>query len=74
MDKLVKVTKGLECCAHMTGEMCRKCPYVEECEDGAAGSAHLAADALSLLKAQNKVIQEYKKADTFLDAHGWKWE
>lgn len=46
-----KVIKGLECCAQMAGEACRKCPYTNECEDGLfAGSAHLAADALTLLR------------------------
>lgn len=52
-----KVIKGLECCSQMVGECCRECPYADECEEGEgllAGSAHLAADALSLLKAQEQ--------------------
>lgn len=56
MDDLrEKVIKGLECCSQMAGEVCRECPYANECEEGEgllAGAAHLAADALSLLKAQ----------------------
>lgn len=50
-----KVIKALECCAQMAGNMCRKCPYANECEEAKgllAGAAHLAADALELLKAQ----------------------
>ena len=30
-------------------------------------------DALELLKEQQRVIEQYHKADGFLDAHGWKW-
>jgi hypothetical protein len=58
-----KVIKGLECCSQMVGEMCRKCPYANECEEGnglLAGSAHLAADALSLLKAQEERIKKFE--------------
>ena len=39
----------------MSGEVCRKCPYANECEEGEgllAGSAHLAADALAMLQEQ----------------------
>ena len=73
MDKLEKVIKGLEICIRVKDN--EKCP--DECpyrKDICYGTAGLMADALSLLKEQNEVIQEYKKADTFLDAHGWKWE
>ena len=57
MTKFEKVIKGLECCSQMAGEMCRNCPYAKECEEGFfAGSAHLAADALSIIEAQNEVI------------------
>ena len=34
----------------------------------------LAADALELLKEQEAIIEQYHKADAFLDAHGWKWK
>lgn len=27
-----------------------------------------------LLKEQEAVIEQYHKADTFLEAHGWSWE
>ena len=52
--KIEKVIKGLECCAAMSGDECRKCPYSAECRDTDLpyGMPHLAADALVLLKAQ----------------------
>ena len=54
-----KVLKGLECCSAMDGEQCRKCPYAKECEESKsfcfAGTAHLSADALELLKEMKKV-------------------
>ena len=54
-----KVVKGLECCASMNGSACRECPYSSECVASEAtyqtGTAHLAADALALLKEQEAV-------------------
>ena len=29
---------------------------------------------MDIIAEQNKVIQQYKKADMFLFAHGWRWE
>lgn len=60
MTDLDKVIKGLECCSAMDGNKCSECPYAKECEEaqsGAvfAGSAHLCADALELLKAKESV-------------------
>lgn len=56
MPDMEKVIKGLECCASMDGNACRECPYSSECIDYEAiyqtGTAHLAADALALLKEQ----------------------
>ena len=56
-----KVIKGLECCASMNGSACRECPYSSECVVGEAsyqtGTAHLAADALALLKEQEAVVR-----------------
>ena len=34
----------------------------------------LLMQAADRLEEQAKVIEQYKKADTFLAAHGWKWE
>ena len=52
-----KVIKGLECCAEMSGDECRKCPYGDEClvPDFPCGMSHLAADALALLREQEPV-------------------
>ena len=49
-----KVLKGLECCAAMSGDECRNCPYTHECRDTDLpyGMPHLAAEALALLKEQ----------------------
>ena len=30
-------------------------------------------DALALLKEQQRIIEQYQKADGFLFAHGWDW-
>ena len=58
-----KVLKGLECCCSMTGEACRQCPYDEECAEMiGSGSAHLRADALELLKTQQKEIEKLTQA------------
>lgn len=55
-----KVIKGLECCSMMSGDECRECPYGHECRDTDLpyGMPHLAADALALLKEQQKLIDE----------------
>lgn len=36
--------------------------------------ALLVRDAIALLKEQEEIIKQYHKVDTFLEAHGWKWE
>ena len=33
-----------------------------------------AREMLDVLEKQERIIEQYKKADTFLDTHGWKWE
>lgn len=55
-----KVLKGLECCGN--GNMCGgHCPY-DGPDDGIEGcTSQLARDALSLLKAQNEVIEDLRK-------------
>ena len=35
--------------------------------------AELVRDALELLKEQRNVIEQYHRADGFLNVHGWKW-
>ena len=85
MDKLEKVIKGLKYCIDYVQRIkdisndvpCEGCPYCKY-RDIRAGYGdcldRLQSDAIEILKAQNEVIQKYKKADIFLDAHGWKWE
>lgn len=34
----------------------------------------IAKNALELLKEQESIIEQYRRADGFLAAHGWKWE
>ena len=56
-----KVIKGLKCCSQMSGYVCQKCPYSSECVAGETtyqtGTAHLAADALALLKEQPDIVR-----------------
>lgn len=33
-----------------------------------------AKEMLGVLEKQERIIAQYKKADSFLAAHGWKWE
>ena len=57
MDKLEKVTKGLEFCISTTG--CKGCPYEDPCydiEQRILGEA-IMRDALDLLKEQPKIIR-----------------
>lgn len=67
-----KVIKGLECCASMNGGACRECPYSSECVASEVlyqtGTAHLAADALALLKEQ-----EAKPVIVTTNAYGTKF-
>lgn len=60
LTKMEKVIKGLECCAAMSGDECRECPYGHECinTDLPYGMPHLAADALAVLKEQQQLIDE----------------
>lgn len=57
-----KVLKGLKCCAAMSGDECRKCPYVDECRDTDTpyGTSHLASDALTLLKDQEERLKRFE--------------
>ena len=68
-----KVIKGLECCASMNGSACRECPYSSECIASEAtyqtGTAHLAADALAVLKEQEAV--EPKQVDLYVREDWW---
>lgn len=67
-----KVLKALECCRFLTANVCKECPYSNVY--GSAECGQMAKDALELLKEQEKIIEQYHKADAFLEVHGWKWE
>ena len=77
MADIEKVIKGLEYCT--THYNCRNkasnCPFIDDCKtiEDATGNT-LMRDALELLKEQDAIIEQYHKADAFLEAHGWKWE
>lgn len=55
---------------------------IKETEDGIAfaesrgfgGLANTMRDAIALLKEQKEIIEQYRRADGFLAAHGWKWK
>ena len=70
MTDVEKVIKALSLCALQNAFVCDECPY-----HGVRPFCHsqLKYDALELLKKQNEIIEQYHKADGFLDAHGWKW-
>lgn len=70
-----KVIKGLECCSAMSGDECRKCPYNDEClnTDPPIGTAHLAANALALLKEQEATIkQKDKEIEGWIEAYSFE--
>lgn len=71
-----KVISGLEHCGFTEKRGCVGCPYSDECGDFGrdAGTGSLATDALALLKEQEAIIEQYRRTDGFLAAHGWKWE
>ena len=37
-------------------------------------TSDLIEQAADRLEEQEKIINQYHRADTFLNAHGWKWE
>lgn len=69
MADIKKVIDALEHCEHCA---CFSCPYNENGKGG-WNCRQMNKDALELLKEQQNVIEQYHKADGFLDAHGWKW-
>lgn len=65
MTNREKVIKGLECCTARNGNCKYKqepiCPYVEHCRK--KDYAALQRDALSLLKEQEAIINQYQWED-----------
>lgn len=66
-----KVIEGLEHCDFGVSDACyeEECPYYQshDCTD------ELKNDILALMKEQEAIIEQYRRADVFLEAHGWKW-
>ena len=63
-----KVIKGLESCIIRYPDdkpRCDDCPYESMCCN------RLKIDALAMLKEQERQLNEYHKADTFLAVHGF---
>lgn len=69
-----KVIKGLECCASMDGGACRECPYSSDCIAEEAtyqtGTAHLAADALAMLKEQEPRVLNWDEVGNYSFVYG----
>lgn len=61
-----KVIRGLECCAAMSGDYCRKCPYGDEClnTNSPYGMSHLACDALAILKEQEQRVITFEEMES----------
>ena len=70
-----KVIKALQICSVQNDVGCQGCPYFEERKTYGHEwcTTSMAQDALALLKEQQRIIEQYHKADTFLNTHGWKW-
>ena len=72
-----KVIKGLYACTTFgedgaTDGDCKICPYDKGYATGECW-VQMNRDALALLKEQQEIIEQYHRADGFLDVHGWKW-
>ena len=70
------VMTWLEICG-INQDCSETCPYgkgTAKVSVSAICQENLMADAFNLLKEQEAVIEQYRKADTFLEAHGWKWQ
>ena len=72
-----KVKKGLQAHAEGCGHRSIYCDFME-CPyricDESCDIEQMCIDTLILLKEQEAIIEQYHKADGFLDIHGWKWE
>lgn len=78
MADIEKVIKGLYACTTygedgVTDGDCKICPYDKGYATGECW-VQMNRDALAILKEQDAIIEQYHKADVFLEVHGWKWE
>lgn len=65
-----KVIKAYECCKNSYDRICEKCPYEKDCcHDGIP--MFVIKKMVELLKEQERQLNEYHKADTFLAVHGF---
>lgn len=69
-----KLIKGLRCHLRIDGLQCKDCPYWKNIRNTCICEKEIEVDALKLLKEQEAIIEQYRRADGFLAAHGWKWE
>jgi hypothetical protein len=46
---------------------------IDKLLEESASNAEMAEGMKELLKEQQEIIEQYHKADGFLDVHGWKW-
>ena len=83
MANIENVINGLECCIQALKKPsetlfkmnhCEKCPYYDEKTQWCWTQPQLLNDALTVLKEQQKIIEQYHRADGFLDVPGWKWD
>ena len=64
-----QIIAGLDHCINEVG--CDECVY----RQGNEGCfPKLMRDALELIQKQQAALERYKKADSFLYAHGWRWD
>ena len=75
MNDREKVIKGLECCAAMSGDKCRECPYRHECLDTVLlyGIPHLAANALALLQPRvitREELRQFEGSPCWFESRG----
>ena len=68
-----EINKVYECCKNSFRRHCDSCPVTDDCCHDKM-PLFVLRHALELLNEQQKQLEEYHKADTFLEAHGWKWE
>lgn len=73
MADIEKVIYDIERCICHVPDACRDCSHYGHDGDLRCMEA-LMSDAMELLKEQQRVIEQYRRADGFLAAHGWKWE
>ena len=47
---------------------------IDKLLEESASNAEMAEGMKELLKEQEAIIEQYRRADVFLATHGWKWE